>query len=166
MSDEAAKRLFERALMLKSSKDPRDGDGDGMIFDGTPQERPVYGIEETAKPNSKIKARTIKASVPEGWYRLVEERNGKEYWAGPFRTEQHAFDNAYANNELDSRKSRREQRYTVAKDGNFKPIRHSKYMMEDVEAWRSEGEPVKYRLVDIPVPVYSNLLDEDGLLSL
>lgn len=46
MSDEAAKRLFERALMLKSQRDIRDGDGDGMIFDGTPQERSVYGIEE------------------------------------------------------------------------------------------------------------------------
>lgn len=46
MLDEAAKVLFERALMLKSSKDPRDGDGDGMIFDGTPHQRPVHGVEQ------------------------------------------------------------------------------------------------------------------------
>lgn len=47
MLDEAAKVLFERALMLKSSRDPRDGDGDGLINDGTPQERPVYGVEKS-----------------------------------------------------------------------------------------------------------------------
>lgn len=36
---EVEKALFQRAMMLKA--DIRDGDGDGLINDGTPQERPV-----------------------------------------------------------------------------------------------------------------------------
>lgn len=165
MSSEAANRLFERAMMLKSSSDPRDGDGDGMIFDGTPQERPVHGVENKPK-NTPLKSRTIKSSIPEGYYRQVAEKNGKTYWAGPFLTRQHAFANAYANDELDTRQSDSQIQRIVGKDGQYRGIMHSKYMMEDVESWRSNGEPVTFRLVDIPSPVYANLLDEDGLLSL
>lgn len=111
-------------------------------------------------------SKTIKTSIPEGFYREVDEKNGKTFWAGPFATRQHAFDNAYANNEVDERKSTRSIQYIIGKDGEYKSIKHSKYIMEDVEAARSEGLPVKYRLVYIPVPVYANLIGEDGLLSL
>ena len=38
-----AKALFSRAMMLK---DVRDADGDGKIFDGTPQERPAAGYAD------------------------------------------------------------------------------------------------------------------------
>lgn len=37
--DGIAEKLFQRAMMVKSSTDPRDGDGDGRIFDGTPNEQ-------------------------------------------------------------------------------------------------------------------------------
>lgn len=38
------------AMTIKAVKDPRDGDGDGKLFDGTPQERPAE-----KKPESQIR---------------------------------------------------------------------------------------------------------------
>lgn len=46
-----SKALFSRAMMLKA--EIRDGDGDGMINDGTPQEQPVSQAVEEEQPTGK-----------------------------------------------------------------------------------------------------------------
>ena len=52
--------LFEaftaKSLMVKAQpgKDPRDADGDGRIFDGTPQEQPA-GVKPTAQPRGRVR---------------------------------------------------------------------------------------------------------------
>jgi hypothetical protein len=52
---EIAKALFQRAMMLKA--DIRDGDGDGMIYDGTPQQRPV------AKKHTKLNEKETRSLI-------------------------------------------------------------------------------------------------------
>lgn len=109
-------------------------------------------------------AKTIGDNIPEGFYREVETKNGKTYWAGPYASRLHAFDNAYANNELSENDSVRQTQYMINRNGEYRMIMHSKYLMEDIVSLRCEGLPVMIRLIDVPKPIYSNLIGDDGLL--
>lgn len=121
--------------------------------------------DQLSRLECPLNSKAIETTIPEGFYRCVVRRNGRSYWAGPFPTESHAWDNSYANDELDSKKSNRSTRYAMLKSGVFMSIMHSRFLMEDVNSARSEGQPVTHRLVDIPTPVYANLLGKDGLLT-
>jgi len=48
---DVAHQLFQRAMSLKASTDPRDADGDGIVDEGKPSERPA---NKTAFINEKV----------------------------------------------------------------------------------------------------------------
>lgn len=59
MNDEVAKKLFEHAKMIKNAT-VKDGDGDGLINDGTPQEQPA---SSDVYDKSKFLAKKTEAGV-------------------------------------------------------------------------------------------------------
>jgi hypothetical protein len=47
----ASASIFERALTFKAARTEKDGDGDGLIFDGTPQQRPAPRMHTAELPH-------------------------------------------------------------------------------------------------------------------
>jgi hypothetical protein len=102
------------------------------------------------------------ADMESGFYRHLH----CDVWAGPFASREHAWANAYANDELDTRKSDSRTQRIISKDGQYHQIMHSRYMLEDIAADDAEGLPLRYHTTEPPTPVYSELLGADGLLTL
>ena len=100
-------------------------------------------------------------TLESGFY-VRSEENDATTICGPFATADHAWCNFYANDQLDSRKSDRNRKYMISKDGDYLMISEARWIQEDID-----NEELELRLVltPVPTPIYSNLIGEDGLLS-
>lgn len=109
----------------------------------------------------KAEASPIPVIPAEGYYREIS----RHVFCGPFASKQHAWDNAYANGELNHIDSMRSTSYMIDKDGKFLRVSHSKWLIEDIESAREEDKPYPFTFVSIPVPKYAELLNDAGLLK-
>ena len=81
---------------------------------------------------------------------------------GPFASADHAWCNFYANDQLNSYKSDRSRKYMIAKDGNYLMISKSEWIQEDID---NEELELRFVVVPVPTPAYSNIIGEDGILT-
>lgn len=107
-------------------------------------------------------------NIEPGIYRIVDWGNEsatvcERYVVGPFLTPDHAWCHAYANDELDERKSDRKKQYMVNRKGEFMGMRKHTDILDCLND--DELKHIHWNIIPVHFVKYPELL-KNGLLSL
>jgi hypothetical protein len=109
---------------------------------------------------------TKPVTLTDGYYRQTGTlKNGRVVMSGPYTTRDVAWCVAYANNELNERKSDRKIGRMIDRNGEYLLCMESRYLQEDLD---NEECETKYKIIpaikasDV---VFPSLLNADGTLS-
>ena len=117
------------ADMYKEFKQPKDGDGDGKVFDGTPQERLVIASDYDPTPYKRDSHQT----TADG--KTIEQLSLKEYIAAINPQEKH-----HQSDFMDSRSSENDDSISYMKRDRFPVLVATKNGIE----YRRSGEKIRY----------------------